>query len=194
MEKVIASRRFGCGRKLQYLVKWKGYPDSDNQWVSKDDVFADEAIREFKHSNPKQEVHIRQVVDSPSLYLPSCLCPRTNTPLSVSPKTSGLVKNSLTFNMTSSLENPIVMHSSESSTTFPHCMDANTPASVNTLVAPGMTNWTPHNAPTSSTSSQSEQSPPLLTRSHYSFVVEEIGGSVGVGRELHPAMPEGGTN
>ena len=31
VEKVIASRRFGHGRKLQYLVKWKGYLDSDNQ-------------------------------------------------------------------------------------------------------------------------------------------------------------------
>ena len=59
VEKVIASRHFRCGRKLQYLVKWKGYPDSDNQWVSKDDVFADNTIREFKTSNPDQEVHIR---------------------------------------------------------------------------------------------------------------------------------------
>ena len=59
VEKVIASRCFGCGRKFQYLVKWKGYPNSDNQWVSKDDVFADNMIREFKHSNPNQEVHIR---------------------------------------------------------------------------------------------------------------------------------------
>ena len=93
VEKVIASRRFGCGRKLQYLVKWKGYPESDNQWVSKDDVFADEAIREFKHSNPDQEVHIRRVFDSPLSHLPSGLCPRMNTLLSVSPKTSGLVEN-----------------------------------------------------------------------------------------------------
>ena len=59
IEKVIASRRFGRGRKLQYLVKWKGYPDSDNQWVSKDDVFADNVIREFKSSNLNQEVYIR---------------------------------------------------------------------------------------------------------------------------------------
>jgi hypothetical protein len=52
VEKILDSRRFGRSRKLQYLVKWKGYPDSDNQWVSKEDVFADEAIRDFKQSNP----------------------------------------------------------------------------------------------------------------------------------------------
>jgi hypothetical protein len=66
VETILASRRFGRGKKLQYLVKWKGYPDSDNQWINKEDVFTDDAIREFKSSNPDQETHIRQVnVDSP---------------------------------------------------------------------------------------------------------------------------------
>ena len=44
VEKVIASRHFRHGRKLQYLVKWKGYPDSDNMWVDKNDVFADDKV------------------------------------------------------------------------------------------------------------------------------------------------------
>jgi hypothetical protein len=66
VETVLASRHFGRGKKLQYLVKWKGYPDSDNQWINKEDVFADDAIREFKNSNPDQETHIRRVnIDSP---------------------------------------------------------------------------------------------------------------------------------
>jgi transposase InsO family protein len=66
VETVLVSRRFGRGKKLQYLVKWKGYPDSDNQWINKEDVFADDAIREFKNSNPDQETHIRRVnIDSP---------------------------------------------------------------------------------------------------------------------------------
>ena len=160
MEQVIASRHIGHGRKLQYLVKWKGYPDSDNQWVSKDDMFVDNAIREFKHSNPDQEVHIRQVVDSPLFHLPPCLCPRTNTPLSVSPKTSGLIENSLTSATTSSLENLIVTRSSGSATTSPHRMDENTLASVDTLAAPGTDNWTPCDAVTSTPTSPSEQSPP----------------------------------
>jgi hypothetical protein len=44
VEQIIASRRFGRGCKLQYLVKWKGYPDAENQWVAKEDVFAEDAI------------------------------------------------------------------------------------------------------------------------------------------------------
>jgi hypothetical protein len=39
VEKILDSRRFGRRRRLQYLVKWEGYPDSDNMWVNKDDVF-----------------------------------------------------------------------------------------------------------------------------------------------------------
>ena len=53
VEKILDSRQFGRGRRLQYLVKWEGYPDSDNQWVDKDDVFADDKVREFKQFKPR---------------------------------------------------------------------------------------------------------------------------------------------
>jgi hypothetical protein len=59
VEKILDSRRFGRRRRLQYLVKWEGYPDSDNMWVDKDDVFAEDKVREFKASNPEAETHIR---------------------------------------------------------------------------------------------------------------------------------------
>jgi hypothetical protein len=66
VEKVLDSRRYGRGRKLQYLIAWKGYPDSDNQWVNWDDAEgAEEAIREFKHLNPNREIHIKASIDSP---------------------------------------------------------------------------------------------------------------------------------
>src|ERR1700744_5343248 len=74
VERIIDSRRHGRGRKLQYLVKWEGYPDSDNQWVSKDDIFADEAIWEFKLRNPRKEVHIKErpkAMSSPSSSPPA---------------------------------------------------------------------------------------------------------------------------
>jgi hypothetical protein len=59
VEKILDSWRFGRRRRLQYLVKWEGYPDADNMWVDKDDVFAEDKIREFKSSNPEAETHIR---------------------------------------------------------------------------------------------------------------------------------------
>ena len=57
VEKILDQRHFGRRRRLQYLVKWKGYSDSENQWVDSTDVFADEAIREFQNSNPTSSIH-----------------------------------------------------------------------------------------------------------------------------------------
>jgi hypothetical protein len=66
VEKILDSRKFGRRRRLQYLVKWEGYPDSDNMWVDKDDVFADNKVREFKVSNPAKETHIRSLASAKS--------------------------------------------------------------------------------------------------------------------------------
>ncbi len=59
VEKILDSWQFGRGRKKQYLIKWKGYPDSDNEWVDKRDVHAPEAIREFENQNSATRTHIR---------------------------------------------------------------------------------------------------------------------------------------
>jgi len=58
VEKVLDSWHFSRRCKLQYLIKWKGYPDSDNKWVDKNDVHASKVIREFKNQNPASETHI----------------------------------------------------------------------------------------------------------------------------------------
>ena len=60
VEKILDLRHFGRRRRLQYLVKWKGYPDSDNQWVNKEDIFAEEVIREFEESNSATIPHKRR--------------------------------------------------------------------------------------------------------------------------------------
>jgi hypothetical protein len=66
VKKVLDSRWHGRGRKLQYLIAWKGYPDSDNQWVNWDDMEgAEEAIREFKRLNSNCEIHIKASINSP---------------------------------------------------------------------------------------------------------------------------------
>jgi len=59
VEKILDSRQFGRRRKRQYLIKWKGYPDSDNEWVDHKDVHTPEAIREFQSSRTAQDTHIR---------------------------------------------------------------------------------------------------------------------------------------
>ena len=44
---------------MQYLVKWKGYPESENQWVDWDDLHADERIADFRKKNPAAASHIK---------------------------------------------------------------------------------------------------------------------------------------
>jgi hypothetical protein len=71
VEKILDSRHFGRRRRLQYLVKWEGYPDADNMWVDKDDVFADDKVREFKASNPDSATHIRSTFIAKSPHPPT---------------------------------------------------------------------------------------------------------------------------
>ena len=59
IEEILQSRRHGRGCKVQYLVKWKGYPDSENQWVDWEDLHADEALVDFKRKNPDTVSHIK---------------------------------------------------------------------------------------------------------------------------------------
>ena len=59
IEEVLQSRRQGRGHKIQYLVKWKGYPDSENQWVDWNDLHAEEALVDFKQKNPDAVSHIK---------------------------------------------------------------------------------------------------------------------------------------
>ena len=78
------SQRFGRGQKLQYLVKWKGYPDSENQWVDKDDIFADKALQEFKSLKPTSEVHIRHLhVPEDHIIIPTAKYMSSPTPSTI---------------------------------------------------------------------------------------------------------------
>ena len=81
VEKVLNSRWYRRGHKLQYLIKWKGYPDLDNQWVNWDDAKESrEAIRDFKWLNPDREVHIKASHSSFEEPSPTHISPMTTSP------------------------------------------------------------------------------------------------------------------
>ena len=63
MEQVLDEHNHGRWKKKQYLVKWKGYPDSDNQWLdAKDMANARELIAEFYNSNRELHSHIKRTL------------------------------------------------------------------------------------------------------------------------------------
>ncbi len=45
---------------MQYLVKWKGYPESNNQWLKWQDVNAPDLIVEYQKENPDTITHIKR--------------------------------------------------------------------------------------------------------------------------------------
>ena len=50
VEEVVDSR-FYC-RRLQYLVRWKGYGHEENSWLVEGDVDAPDLITEFYRAHP----------------------------------------------------------------------------------------------------------------------------------------------
>ena len=77
VEQILNSRIQGHNRQIQYLVKWVGYPDSDNQWLDANQLTADDMIREFKKRRPNTTIHIKlartgnQLIDFPLTSSPT---------------------------------------------------------------------------------------------------------------------------
>jgi hypothetical protein len=47
VERILKSRRHGRGRKIQFLIKWKGYSMAHDSWEDANDVHAPVLIEEF---------------------------------------------------------------------------------------------------------------------------------------------------
>jgi len=52
VEQILDKRIFGRSKKLQFLVRWKGYSPAHDQWVNKEDMAADDLVRIFEWENP----------------------------------------------------------------------------------------------------------------------------------------------
>ena len=50
VEEIINDRHNKCTRKRQYLVKWLGYPASENSWVNEQDLHSPELLEEYRLS------------------------------------------------------------------------------------------------------------------------------------------------
>src|SRR5882757_5837663 len=52
VEQILGKWIFGRSKKLQFLVRWKGYSPAHDQWVNKEDMAADDLVRIFERENP----------------------------------------------------------------------------------------------------------------------------------------------
>src|SRR6267142_2465780 len=61
---------------LQYLIKWKGYPESDNTWEDADQIHAPNLIKLYHQDNPLQKIKGRLLLlQNP--HLPTWLSSRS---------------------------------------------------------------------------------------------------------------------
>jgi Chromo (CHRromatin Organisation MOdifier) domain len=72
VEQVLASWLYGHWKKLQYLIRWKGYSHAHDSWASVDDVHAPDLVQTFHQNNPQApgpEAYIRatKVTEGPQL-------------------------------------------------------------------------------------------------------------------------------
>jgi hypothetical protein len=52
VEAIRSHRHFGKNKRLQYLLKWKGYPEADNTWESEDQLNAPDLLKHYnRHHN-----------------------------------------------------------------------------------------------------------------------------------------------
>ena len=52
IEKIIKSRFYGKRRNLQFLVRWKGFPPSEDSWVLESEMSAPDLIADFYETHP----------------------------------------------------------------------------------------------------------------------------------------------
>ena len=103
VKKVLDVRHYGRKKTRQYLVKWKGYPDSNNEWVSQEDMSVDKAIQEYeeglrdKRGSNRAKNKIRHLMSSSPISVTSSPSTPTHSQLLSSLVNNELSKAQATF-------------------------------------------------------------------------------------------------
>jgi hypothetical protein len=67
------------GNKLQYLVKWAGYPDSDNTWEPVDQIHAPDLIKQYQKQHHLSIKALRTIVKTRCAFSPEQSQPNQNS-------------------------------------------------------------------------------------------------------------------
>ena len=60
VEQIRNHQHHRCSRTLQYLIKWWGYPESDNTWEPADQVYAPDLLWEYHKCWPLKSIKGKQ--------------------------------------------------------------------------------------------------------------------------------------
>jgi len=56
VETIRKHRCFGRNKRLQYLLKWKGYPESDNTWEPVEQLHALQLLKDYHSHHPLEQI------------------------------------------------------------------------------------------------------------------------------------------
>jgi hypothetical protein len=59
VEQIRSHWTWGQRKTLQYLIKWKGYPESDNTWEDADQIHAPTLIKLYHQANAQEAIKTR---------------------------------------------------------------------------------------------------------------------------------------
>jgi Chromo (CHRromatin Organisation MOdifier) domain len=61
VEQIRSHRSWGRSKTLQYLIKWVGYPESDNTWENADQIHAPELIKLYHRALAERSIKVRRL-------------------------------------------------------------------------------------------------------------------------------------
>jgi Chromo (CHRromatin Organisation MOdifier) domain len=77
VEAIRSHRHFGKNKRLQYLLKWKGYPEADNTWESEDQLNAPDLLKQYNRHHNLNSIKTRAKLTT--LHPPSTSQPWSST-------------------------------------------------------------------------------------------------------------------
>jgi Chromo (CHRromatin Organisation MOdifier) domain len=95
VEQIRSHQTWGQRKTLQYLIKWKGYPKSDNTWEDADQIHAPILIKLYHQASPQASSKGRVIrlgkEHSPILSLPKAFSRSLSSPIILRESTAALV-------------------------------------------------------------------------------------------------------
>jgi hypothetical protein len=108
VEAIKSHRYFGKNKKLQYLLKWKGYPEADNTWESEDQLNTPNLLKQYNRCHNIDGIKTRvrlaethppstsqswssipmltsHTTSTPTSHSSTTICPPSTCPMSLPP-------------------------------------------------------------------------------------------------------------
>jgi len=77
VETIRKHRCFGWNKKLQYLLKWRGYPESDNMWEPVEQLHAPQLLKDYHARHPLESIKTLLIQRQTHQLSPTSVCLRS---------------------------------------------------------------------------------------------------------------------